>query len=132
MLLSAVHDATARLTVVMNSSNFIYHSHQQADQDVTDDDSNDLSTPRNNHDGTFSFKWTASKRCKSRSLSSRPTVLKIGLISDAKNTNGSRMMSAQRVGRGNSKSGLSITKSSSHDYSFLNKSSLSPDSILRR
>ena len=121
MLLSAVNDATSRLAVEMNSNNFIYHSrHQRADQDVTDDDNNDLSTPRNNnHDGSFSFKSTASRKLRSSS-SSRPTVLNIGLISGAKNTSGSRMMSAQRIGRGGNGNSL--------DYSFLNKLSLSHDS----
>ena len=132
MLLSAVNDATARLTVAMNSNNFIYHSqHQQADQDATDVDNNDLTTPRNNsHDGSFSFNSTVSCKSRSSSSSSRPTVLNIGLISGAKNTSGSRMMSAQRIGRGNSnKCGVvGITKSASLDYSFLNKLLLSPDS----
>ena len=86
-----------------------------------DDDVTEPSTPRNSVE-TFctSFDSKASKRYVPRQF--RPTVLKIGLISGTKKRDG-RMMSAQRISRGESGS----HDSSTLDFSFLQCKS--PDSM---
>lgn len=115
----AVDEATARLTVAMNSS-FTHPKQSRLDDD---DDVNEPSTPRNNSEKfCTSFDSKAAKRYAP--WPSRPTVLKVGLISGTKKRDG-RMMSAQRVGRG--MSGHNATPSP--EFLFLHKSSLSPDSI---
>ena len=117
----AVEVATARLTVAMNCC-FIQPKQSELHED---DDILGPSTPRNTSE-TFhtSFDSKAPKHYVPRP--SRPTVLKIGLISGARKRD-CRMMSAQRVSRGK----IGINDGPSLEFSFLHKSLSSPDSVAK-
>lgn len=106
----AVSEATARLTTVLNNG-FSYPMHFELEHD----DVNETPTLCNNTTSTCtSFD---SKISMQSSRPFRPTILNIGMISGTK-TKGGRMMSAQRVSRGNN-------NTTSLDFSFLNESSSS-------
>ena len=116
----AVSRATARLTVAMNNC-YTYPMQMMEPANDLDGENSDLSTPRNNNASSVgtSFDINASMRSV-RSMSSRPTVLNIGMISGMKRKDG-RMMSAQRVTRGSSSNNTSL------DFSFFNNPS--PNSV---
>jgi hypothetical protein len=115
----AVDAATARLTVTMNSC---FNQPKQSEWH-DDDDVLEPSTPRNMSETVrTSFDSKASKQHVPRP--SRPTVLKIGLISGATKRD-CRMMSAQRVSRGK----IGANEGPSLEFSFLHNSLSSPDSI---
>lgn len=87
-----------------------------------DGENSDLSTPRNDSNvSSFGTSFDTNSSMRSvRSMSSRPTVLNIGMISGMKRKDG-RMMSAQRVTRGN------VNNTTSLDFSFFNNPS--PNSV---
>ena len=100
---------------------YAYPLQLSVDVDNNDDDNNALSSPTNNNTAT-SFCTSFDTRASTRSIRSRPTVLNIGMISGMKTKDG-RMMSAQRVTRGNSHNNTSL------EFSFLNNNNPSPNSV---